>query len=475
MEANGTAIIGRPLDRVDGILKVTGDARYAAELGPREPLHAVVVQSTIARGRIVRLDITQAERAPGVALVLTHRNAPRLPEGGLAAVNPPAGRVLSLLQDDAIHYNGEPIAVVVADTFERATDAARLVRVTYTTDRPRLRFDEAKRAPRAPKKDGHAPSDVGWGAFDAGLRDSDVQLDAVYRTPMEHHNPMEPHATLAQWDGGRLTLYDATQYVSGVRETVAKTLGIAMDDVRVIDPFVGGGFGCKGSTWSHVVLAAMAARQAGRPVKLVLARPQMFGPVGGRPQTEQHVVLGARRDGRLTALRHDVICHASAMEDFVEPAASPSRALYACPNGTTSHRLATLDVGVATFQRAPGEATGSFALESAMDELAYRLRMDRSRCAWRTTPKPSLRAASRGRARCCASAIATQPGASAGRSARPDLARCATDAGSSDGGWQRRRIPHTGCRHPLSHGCRRTAACSCNRDRRISAPARTRS
>ena len=376
MEANGTAIIGRPLDRVDGILKVTGDARYAAELGPREPLHAVVVQSTIARGRIVRLDITQAERAPGVALVLTHRNAPRLPEGGLAAVNPPAGRVLSLLQDDAIHYNGEPIAVVVADTFERATDAARLVRVTYTTDRPRLRFDEAKRAPRAPKKDGHAPSDVGWGAFDAGLRDSDVQLDAVYRTPMEHHNPMEPHATLAQWDGGRLTLYDATQYVSGVRETVAKTLGIAMDDVRVIDPFVGGGFGCKGSTWSHVVLAAMAARQAGRPVKLVLARPQMFGPVGGRPQTEQHVVLGARRDGRLTALRHDVICHASAMEDFVEPAASPSRALYACPNGTTSHRLATLDVGVATFQRAPGEATGSFALESAMDELAYRLRMD---------------------------------------------------------------------------------------------------
>jgi xanthine dehydrogenase YagR molybdenum-binding subunit len=376
MEDNETAVIGRPLDRVDGILKVTGGARYAAELGPREPLHAVVVQSTIARGRIVTLDTTQAERAPGVALVLTHRNAQRLPDGGLAAVNPPAGRVLSLLQDDAIHYNGEPIAVVVADTFEHATDAARLVQVTYTADRPRLRFDEAKRAPHAPKKDGHSPSEVAWGEFDAGMRDSDVQVDAVYRTPMEHHNPMEPHATLAHWEGARLTLYDATQFVSGVRETVAKTLGISMDDVRVIDPFVGGGFGCKGSTWSHVVLSAMAARQAGRPVKLVLARPQMFGPVGGRPQTEQHVVLGARRDGRLTALRHDVICHASAMEDFVETAASPSRALYACSNGTTSHRLATLDVGVATFQRAPGEATGSFALESAMDELAYRLRMD---------------------------------------------------------------------------------------------------
>src|SRR6185312_6088398 len=155
-------------------------------------------------------------------------------------------------------------------------------------------------------------------------------------------------------------------YVSGVRETVAKTLGIPVDNVRVVDPFVGGGFGCKGSTWSHVVLAAMVAREVRRPVKLVLARPQMFGPAGGRPQTEQHVVLSARRDGHLTAVKHDVICHAAA----------PTRALYACPNGTTTHRLATLNVGVATFQRAPGESTGSFAIESAMDELAYALRMD---------------------------------------------------------------------------------------------------
>ena len=217
---------------------------------------------------------------------------------------------------------------------------------------------------------------MAWGDVGAGLRDAEVRVDGIYATPMEHHNPMEPHATLARWDGDRLTLHDATQYVSGVRETVARTLGISPDAVRVIDPFVGGGFGCKGSTWSHVVLAAMAARKVGRPVRLVLARPQMFGPVGGRPQTDQHIVLAARRDGRLTAVRHDVICHASVMEDFVEPAAAPTRALYACPNGTTSHRLASLNVGVATFQRAPGEATGSFAIESAMDELAARLRMD---------------------------------------------------------------------------------------------------
>jgi len=161
-----------------------------------------------------------------------------------------------------------------------------------------------------------------------------------------------------------------------VRETVAKTLGMSADNVRVIDPFVGGGFGCKGSTWSHVVLAALAARQVRRPVRIVLDRPQMFGPVGGRPTTEQHVVLAAKRDGRLTALRHDVVSHTSVLEDYVEGAASPSRSVYACPAGTTSHRLATLNVGVPTFQRAPGESTGTFGLESAMDELALALNMD---------------------------------------------------------------------------------------------------
>ena len=193
---------------------------------------------------------------------------------------------------------------------------------------------------------------------------------------MEHHNPMEPHATVASWDGDQLLLYDATQYVSGVRQTVAKTLGIPLDKVRVVNPFVGGGFGCKGSTWSHVVLAAMASRKLQRPVKLVLARPQMFGPVGGRPQTEQHIVLAARRDGTLTAVRHDVVSHTSQLEDFTEPSSAPTRMLYACPHGTTSHRLASLHVGTPTFQRAPGLSTGTFALEVAMDELAYALSMD---------------------------------------------------------------------------------------------------
>ena len=376
MNDDSLSVVGAPLDRVDGPLKVEGKARYAAEFGADGMAYAVIVQSTVPRGRIVRLDTVEAERAPGVLLVMTHRNAPALPQGGKGAIDPPAGRTLSLLQDDVVHYNGQPIALVIADAFERAVDAARLVRVGYEVGTPALDFDQAKKSAHKPAKDGVSPTDVTWGDVDAGLRQGEVRIDAVYSTPMEHHNPMEPHATVARWDGDRLTLYDATQYVSGVRKTVARTLGIDAANVRVIDPYVGGGFGCKGSTWSHVVLAAMAARQVRRPVKLALARPQMFGPVGGRPQTEQHVVLAARRDGTLTAVRHDVVCHTSEMEDFVELSAAPTRSLYAYPNGSTTHRLATMNTGVGTFQRAPGESTGTFAIESAMDELAYALGMD---------------------------------------------------------------------------------------------------
>ena len=222
----------------------------------------------------------------------------------------------------------------------------------------------------------HGKPDNAWGDAAKALESADVRIDATYTTPYEHHNPMEPHATVAQWEGERLTLWDSTQYVSGVREAVAKTLGIAAENVRVVSPFVGGGFGCKGSTWSHVVLAAMAARSAGRPVKLVLERPQMFGPVGGRPRTEQRIELGATREGKLVALRHDVVSHTSRFEDFTEPSTQPTRALYACPNGATTQRLVKLDLGTPTFQRAPGESTGTFAIECAMDELAYRLGID---------------------------------------------------------------------------------------------------
>ncbi len=369
-------VIGAPLDRTDGVLKVTGAAQYSAEFALPQLCHATIVQSTIARGRIGALDVSRAQNAPGVLRVMTHLNAPRLPNGGNGGVNPPAGRVLSLLQDDAVHYNGQPIAVVVADTPEHSVAAAELVRATYVIDTAMLDFVQAKANAYKPAKVQQGPPDSLRGDIDRGLIDADVRIEGIYTTPMQHHNPLEPHATIAQWEGDRLTLHDATQYVSGVRETIAKVLGIDAANVRVVSPFVGGGFGCKGSMWSHVALAAMCAREVNRPVKLVLARWQMFGPVGGRPRTEQHIVLGAKRDGTLTAVRHDVISHTSEIEDFVEPSALQTKMLYASPNLATSHRLVKLSVGTPTFQRAPGEATGTFALEVALDELAFALDVD---------------------------------------------------------------------------------------------------
>lgn len=375
MEASSN-VIGQPLDRTDGPLKTTGGARYAAEFQLPDLCHAVMVLSTIARGRVTNLDSTRAERSPGVLLVLSQRNAPALPEHGRAAFKPPSGRAMSLFQDNGVHYNRQPIAVVVADTFEHAVAAAALVDARYAMESPALDFEREREHAYKPKEVGQKPPDVSWGDVDAGKRAAEVHVEGTYTTPMQSHNPLEPHATIAHWQGDHLTLYDATQYVSGVRETVSKTLGIPAESVRVISPFVGGGFGCKGSAWSHVTLAAMCARKVQRPVKLVVDRQQMFGPVGGRPHTLQRVALGARRDGTLTYVRHDLVSNTSDFEYWVEPSAVVSRMMYACPNGSTTHRLVKLNVGTPTFQRAPGEATGNFALEVAMDELATSLTMD---------------------------------------------------------------------------------------------------
>lgn len=370
------SVIGTPLDRTDGVLKVTGRARYAGDFALPNMAHAVMVTSIIASGEIAAIDTAEAERMPGVRFVMTPFNAPRLPKGGKAAIQPPAGRTLSLLQDTTVHYNNEPVAVVVADTLEQARDAARHVRPRYRPSRATLDFDAARAGATRPEKAKDEPADTKHGDLTAGLQQAAARVDAIYTTPMQTHNPMEPHGTLAAWEGDSLTLYDATQYVTGARRTVAKTLGIDPAKVRVISPYVGGGFGCKGSAWSHVLLAAMAAQRAGRPVKLVLERPQMFGPVGGRPHTEQHMVLGAAQDGTLTAVRHDTLAHTAFMEDWLEPCGLVTRMLYECPNQATSHRLVRLNTGVPTFMRAPGEASGSVALECALDELAYALHMD---------------------------------------------------------------------------------------------------
>jgi xanthine dehydrogenase YagR molybdenum-binding subunit len=375
------AVVGRGLDRVDGRLKVTGAAPFSAEHKLPRVAHAVLVLSTIPKGKVAAIDTTAASAMRGVQLVLTHQNAPKLPKQkppGPEEQPPPVK--LNLLQDDVVNYNGQPIAVVVADTLEHAQEAARNLKVRYApasgAQAAVLDFQQAKRHPRKPKEQPERPNDSSRGNLAGAMARAAAHVDAVYTTPLENHNPMEPHATIAAWDGDSLTLYDATQNVSGVRKTAATTFGIDAEKVRVICPYVGGGFGGKGTAWSHVMLAAMAARQAGCPVKLVLERTQMFASVGARPMTEQHLQLGAAVGGKLNAVRHASISSSSFQDDFTEPCTSATRMLYDSDSLQTTQRLATLNLGVPTYMRAPGESSGSFALESALDEMAYALKID---------------------------------------------------------------------------------------------------
>ena len=364
--STGTVAIGDPLPRVDGPAKVTGQAKFAAEFPVRGLAYASQVVSTIPSGRITALDTAQAERAPGVIAVITPKNALRLakPE-----------RRLTVLQDDQVFYQNQPIAVVVAETFEQATYAASLVRAEYETTPAKLDFVGGFPTGHPSQHTGE-PGDQSWGDVEAGLAEATVKIDQVYTTPIHHHNPMEPHATMAIWDGDRVTLHDATQHISGVQEKVATIFGIPKANVHVNCPFTGGGFGCKGQVWSHVILAALAAKQVKRPVRLVLERPQMFGPVGARPMTHQRVTLGANNEGKLTAIRHQVYTNSSLIEDYLESSAFPTRVMYACPNISTTSRVVDLNLGTPTYTRAPGVATGTYAIEVAMDEMAYALKMD---------------------------------------------------------------------------------------------------
>ena len=371
------SVVGRPLDRVDGRLKVTGGARFAAEWPLENMAHAVLLSSTIANGRIKSFDTSAAEKAPGVLHVMTHENAPRLkPVFTNPAEGDAAGRRVPL-QSPVVYYAGQYIAMVVAETLEQAKHAAELIRVTYDEQPPAADLDKERGKAYVPKqKVAGKPADSLRGDVDAGLRAADARVDETYRTPTEHHNPMEPHATIAAWDGDKITVYDATQYTYGVRHSVAMSFGIPEENVHVVCKFTGGAFGCKGTVWAHVPLAAAAARQVRRPVKLVTMRQQMFANMGHRAETEQHVTLGAKRDGHLTAIIHEGISHTSVYDEYVEPFSKPTHMLYACDNFKASQRLVALNVGTPTFMRAPGETSGMFALESALDELAYKLNLD---------------------------------------------------------------------------------------------------
>lgn len=375
--------IGEPVSRVDGRLKVTGAATYAGEFDPGPDLsYGVIVSSTIAGGRITDLDTSAAEAAAGVVAVLSHRNAPRLPYlEHKALVDPAVGERMHVLQDDRVRHQGQIVALVIAETFEQATYAASLVRMTCAEEPAVTSFDDAA-AKSVPPGPAWATSMFGYreqfgrGDPDAAMTTAPVRIDAEYVIPRENHNPIELPATIASWHGDQLTLWDKSQWVDNVRDEIAAVFGIPTENIRVISPFVGGAFGSHLRTWPHVTLAALAAREVRRPVKLVLTRRQMFHLIGYRPHTVQRVALGADHDGRLIAIRHEGVAETSTYEEYAENLLNPSRYLYSCPNVATRYRFAPRHVQTPTSMRAPGEVSGIYALECAMDELATALGID---------------------------------------------------------------------------------------------------
>lgn len=370
------ASIGQGIDRLDGRLKVTGRARYAAEFAVPDAVHAVLVQSTIGAGTITGFEIDRARGMPGVLAIITPDNAPKLPMTG----GPQQMVKAPLLQDLSIHYNGQHVAVVVAQTLEQADAAGAQVRVRYQRQEPVTSMDAVLAQAYPPKnfRNGQRPPDSRRGDPGAAFDGASIKLEATYITPIEHHNPMEPHATIARWDDGRLTVWTATQAISGTQETLAALFGIALADVRVLCPYVGGGFGCKGNTWPPATLAAMAAKVVNRPVKLVVTRAQMFTSNGYRPRTVQKLRFAADDNGQLAAMRHDGFSQMSqpVLGEFAEPVGLATEMLYACPHVAVTHRLVATNAGLPTYMRAPGLASGNFALESAIDELAVACRMD---------------------------------------------------------------------------------------------------
>ena len=368
--------IGEGINRRDARLKVRGQARYAAELALPDMAYAALVQSTIAAGTITAIDTAIARAMPGVLDIITPDNADKLQ----LPTSPGQAVLFPLLQSNDVLYNGQHIGLVIAETSRQARAAAAKVAVRYQSAAAVTLMEAASGKAYEPKnfRNGQAKADSRTGDPEGAFAGAAVQVDATWQTPIEHHNPMEPHATIADWSGDRLTVWTATQGISGARETMASVFGLPKKNVTIICPFVGGGFGSKGHTWPPATLAAMAARRVRRPVKLEVTREQMFTSNGYRPRTLQRVRLGADPDGRLLSIRHDGVTQMSRPElgEFAEPVALASRMLYACDNISTSHRLVSVNQGLPTYMRAPGEASGNFALESAMDELAVALNMD---------------------------------------------------------------------------------------------------
>jgi len=366
--------IGQALTRRDGILKVTGAARYAADHHPPGMLYAVLAGSSIARGRVTFLDVQAAKAHRHVVEVMTPANRPALAQDPDEKTNPFMFR-LDLLQSDRVRYANQPIAVVIAATLEAATEGAALLAPRYDIEPARIGLDAS---------DSFVPSAVGIGNpaeehrgdVEVGLAEASKQIGATYETAPQYHNALEPHAIVATWDGDSLSIDTPSQGLALAQGRLAGLFGISPDKIRIRSPFLGGGFGSKGFISGPQVLGIMAARMVGKPVKLVLRREQMFGPVGHRPPTRQTLRIGVDNDGKLTALDHRTRTTSSTFDDFFEPASGASHTLYASPNILTSHDAVRVDTGTPLFMRAPGEATGSIVLESAIDEMAHACGMD---------------------------------------------------------------------------------------------------
>lgn len=370
--------IGKEMRRVDGVAKVTGLAKYAAEFQVPNLAHGFIVQGTIAKGRITAIDTSEAERAPGVVGVLTHLNAPRLGPKPAGEDSPPTAREerdksFRALQSDRIFFNGQPVALVVAETFEQARYAARLVKITYAAEKHVTDTEAVRDQGFLPPQD---PPPKKRGTPAEALAAAPVKVEAEYRIPIEHHNPIEPHGAIAYWQGDRLTMFDKSQEVYQVRRHLASAFGVPEENVSVVSPYVGGAFGSSLRPNYYPSLTAMAARELRRPVKVVYTRRQMFTGHGYRPYTIQKIALGAERGGKLVSMVHHAVHNTSTFEEFSDMTTGFTKSVYACPNLDAPQTIVRTDLPTPTWMRAPGAVSGMFALECAMDELAYALKID---------------------------------------------------------------------------------------------------
>jgi xanthine dehydrogenase YagR molybdenum-binding subunit len=370
--------IGKEMSRVDGVAKVTGKAKYAAEFKVPNLAYGFIVLGSVAKGTIKTMDTREAERAPGVIRVFTHLNTPKLGPKASTEYAPPRNsreqdKSFRALQSERIYFNAQPVALVVAETYEQARYAARLVKATYNAEKHTTDTEAVREQARVPKQ---GPPPKARGNPEEAMKTAPVKVEAEYRIPIEHHNPMEPHAAIAVWDGDRLTIFDKTQEVYGVRKHLASSFDVPEDNVQVISPYVGGAFGSSLRPNYYPSLTAMAARELKRPVKVVYTRTQMFTGHGHRPYTIQKIALGAEASGKLTAMIHEAVHNTSTFEEFNDNTTGFTRQVYACPNLYAPTKITDTDLNTPTWMRAPGAVSGMFALECAMDELAYALKID---------------------------------------------------------------------------------------------------